>query len=379
MNSTEIRAKANNLIRQATFWSETDKTAHNGEHKRRNKKRNARGHKPDSHGNKPANGSKRIFATPPSIARSRSSSSSSSSSCSSLSTSTSCSPSRSAPAPQPTPAAKLDRDSHPSEHASTSDTAPAHDLLHRHDIWRARELHQRSAHLADGIDTGFKTLNDELVEGGWPSAGLVEFLSDVPGIGELRLLGPALKRLSRSEERWLAWIHPPFVPYAPALEAMGVDSSKILLIHPKSHQEALWACEQSLRSGTCSTVLAWFDETQLSFTELRRLQLAAKQGRTWANLFRPVSSATSASPAELRLKLRRRYSPLCNRLDVDILKRKGSWSMDDIHLELADAPIRYAREALDAQLTTWRQSKTVPAPADTATIRASHAAPAYAI
>ena len=266
---------------------------------------------------------------------------------------------------------------HPNEHEQQKPNP----LLHHHDIWRARELHQRSTYLTDGIDTGFSALNAELFEGGWPTAGLVELMSDVPGIGELRLLAPALKRLSHAEERWLAWIHPPYVPYAPAFEAMGIDTSKILLIHPKSHQEALWACEQSLRSGTCSTVLAWFDESQLSFTELRRLQLAAKQGHTWANLFRPNSAATIASPAELRLKLRRRYSPRCNRLDVDIIKRKGSWAIDDLHLELVDAPIRYPREALEAELEIWRQKQieASTATADTPRHEPTNPASLYAI
>ena len=36
------------------------------------------------------------------------------------------------------------------------------------------------------------------------------------------------------------------LPYAPALAAAGVDVSRVLLVHPKNHQEQLWATEQAL-------------------------------------------------------------------------------------------------------------------------------------
>ena len=60
----------------------------------------------------------------------------------------------------------------------------------------------------------------------------MELLLPCAGIGELRLLMPALRALSNTQNRWLAWINPPFIPYAPALQAAGIESSKILLIHP---------------------------------------------------------------------------------------------------------------------------------------------------
>ena len=71
------------------------------------------------------------------------------------------------------------------------------------------------------------------------------------GLGELKLLLPVLKTLSR-QARWIAWVNPPFIPYAPALKAAGVDIDKILLIHPKNHKDALWALERATQSGTCS-------------------------------------------------------------------------------------------------------------------------------
>ena len=121
------------------------------------------------------------------------------------------------------------------------------------------------------------------------------------GIGELRLLLPALTTLA--ESRWLAWINPPFTPYAPALEAAGIDSNKILLIYTKTHEEMLWAMERTCKSGSCGAVLVWPDERKLSLKETRRVQLAAKQGATLSVLFRPMEASSKASLAELRLVL----------------------------------------------------------------------------
>ena len=64
-------------------------------------------------------------------------------------------------------------------------------------------------------------LDGQLPGGGWPDSGLVELLPNESGIGELRLLMPALAKLSR-EARWIAWIAPPYLPYAPALASAGI-------------------------------------------------------------------------------------------------------------------------------------------------------------
>ena len=107
----------------------------------------------------------------------------------------------------------------------------------------------------------------------WPTAALTEILPQHEGIGELRILGHALAKLA-AEGRWLAWIAPPYLPYAPALQAAGIDLSRLLVIRTRSPRETLWAFEQTLRSQTCGAVLAWPEK--IAYAELRRLQLAAE-------------------------------------------------------------------------------------------------------
>ena len=63
----------------------------------------------------------------------------------------------------------------------------------------------------------------------------------------------------------------------------------------------LWAHEQALRSGACEAALAWLPRA--SPRAVRRLQLAAKQGRALGVLYRSQRFASEASPAMLRVML----------------------------------------------------------------------------
>ena len=77
------------------------------------------------------------------------------------------------------------------------------------------------------IATGFAELDEFLPGGGWPRGAITEIFVDGYGVGELALLMPALAALTRKDparaEKWVAWIAPPFIPYAPALQQHGVD------------------------------------------------------------------------------------------------------------------------------------------------------------
>jgi cell division inhibitor SulA len=142
---------------------------------------------------------------------------------------------------------------------------------------------------------------------------LSEILGQRPGAA-FALAMPALARLSL-EPRWLLLVDPPFIPYAPALAAAGLDLSRLVVVETEA--EAAWAAEQGLRSGSCGAVLAWNGhwETQ----PLRRLQLAAEAGNALALLFRGKAAAREHSPAALRLLVR----PSVAGVEVTLLKQRG--------------------------------------------------------
>jgi hypothetical protein len=187
------------------------------------------------------------------------------------------------------------------------------ELLAHPSIWRGGELGRVAS---PSVASGYPQLDAELPGGGWPTAALTEILAQHEGIGELGILGHALAALS-AKGRWLAWIAPPYLPYAPALQAAGIDLSHLIVIRTRSPRETLWAYEQALRSQTCGAVLAWPD--RIAYAELRRLQLAAEGSTTLAMLFRPARCITEATPAALRLRLDTRPGGLA----VRVLKRRG--------------------------------------------------------
>jgi len=198
-------------------------------------------------------------------------------------------------------------------------------LLQQPGIWRAGAPTQSS--VAERIATGYDALDQALPGGGWPAGALTEILHERSGIGELRLLVPALARLSH-QGKWIALIAPPHIPYAPALAGCGINLSHLLLVHPRQPGDALWAVEQAMRAGTCGAVLAW--PSRMDDRSLRRLQLAAEAGGTLGVLFRAAGDADTASPAALRIRLTQE----ADNAVVDLIKCRGGSRRQRIPVEL---------------------------------------------
>lgn len=205
--------------------------------------------------------------------------------------------------------------------------------LERHPgIWRGSELARTGC---PGIATGFAALDAELPGGGWPRAALTEILPQHEGIGELRILGPALAQLA-AQGKFIAWIAPPHLPYAPALAAAGIGLERVLIVKTSRDSDSLWAAEQVLGSAACGGVLAW--PREICFAQLRRLQLAAEGGRCLAVLFRPTQAAREPSPAVLRIGL----ATSAGGLALSILKRRGAPLSRPILLPALSAPLAAA-------------------------------------
>jgi protein ImuA len=189
-------------------------------------------------------------------------------------------------------------------------------------IWRGRGNIATAARAV--IPTGFRELDRALPGGGWPLGAITEIFVAGYGIGELELLMPALAALTKEEpakpKKWVAWIAPPFVPYAPALQQHGVNIDRLLMIHPTSGGKSrLWAIEQAVRSGSSAGVFAWV--TAADDVILRRLQLAAEDQGCWLLLFRPANARLERSPAALRIVVSQVQAHAATR--VEIVKCRG--------------------------------------------------------
>ena len=190
--------------------------------------------------------------------------------------------------------------------------------------WHARIWRGNAATVARAvIPTGFRELDRALPGGGWPLGAITEIFVADYGIGELELLMPALAALTKEDptrlKKWIAWIAPPFVPYAPALQQHGVNVDRLLMIHPTpGGKSRLWAIEQAVRSGSSAAVFAWV--AAAADVMLRRLQLAAEDQGCWLVLFRPATARFERSPAALRILLSKVPSAATR---VEIVKCRG--------------------------------------------------------
>ena len=196
--------------------------------------------------------------------------------------------------------------------------------LTRHPLlWRGKQAAHRIATLA----SGHAALDAALPGHGWPLGAVTELIHATTGCGELSLLLPALAQLSQSKHQ-IMMVDPPWIPYPPALHSRGLALDNLLVIRTQNRKESLWACEQVLRGMPGGAMLAWPEH--LSFSELRRLQLAAESGQKAVFLFRNSNAANASSPAALRLQLSADDSDL----QVRVLKCRGQRPTAAIRIQL---------------------------------------------
>ena len=162
-------------------------------------------------------------------------------------------------------------------------------------LWRGREsapLRTRS--------TGFPPLDDLLPGRGWPVGALTELLPTCPGLGEVSLCVPSIASLCR-KNRYVAFVAPPHIPYAPALVNAGLPLRAVVWVECLSDEDARWSAEQLLREGQAGAVLLWSSTDQEQ--PLRRLQLAAEVSGALAFVYRSIQARHQPSPAALRIAL----------------------------------------------------------------------------
>ncbi len=198
-------------------------------------------------------------------------------------------------------------------------------LLRRRDLWRMGALPRSGA---PGISTGFAALDERLPDRGWPAGALSEVLVSALASCELALVRPALAALTRAG-REVILVGPAHLPYAPGLAERGVDLERLLVVRGASGEEQAWAAEQALRSGACAAVALW--ARRLDARTVRRLQLAAQEGRACGWLFRTFAASAAPSPAPLRLALEPR--PRGARVEVRKCRGGPSGSVFELVLE----------------------------------------------
>ncbi len=232
-------------------------------------------------------------------------------------------------------------------------------------LWRA---HQMGGQREAAVPTGFAALNAQLPGAGWPRKALTELLLPHLGVGEMRLLAPALAAVARGEgARSIMLFGPPAKLCGWGLAQLGVPAAQLLLVQGREGQrrharflpqpDVLWALEQALKSGEVGAVLAWLPEPTRA-QALRRLQLAAQSHEGPVFLLRDESARHQPSPAPLRLAL---SVAGMDALAVRVLKRRGPACTTTLQLSLPAVLPPVLRER-------WQRAQQLPALAATATL-----------
>jgi cell division inhibitor SulA len=206
---------------------------------------------------------------------------------------------------------------------------------------RAEDIHPSlwfASQLAHGlgriVDTGYPALSAELPGGGWPVGALVDLLVQQDGIGEMRLLRPALSALGQQP---VVLLQPPHVTNALGLSYIGLSLGRLLQINAPKTADVLWSAEQILRAGSCGALIYWTQYARSS--SLRSLHLAAQSSETLFFMVRPLAAAQDSSPALLRLALR----PAADGLMVNFVKRRGPARDEPLSIPLQPSPILLCR------------------------------------
>lgn len=272
--------------------------------------------------------------------------------------------------------------------------SPGFDLAQHPAVWRASQI----GGVARPVTTsGFSALDTQLPGGGWPHGVLTELLLPEPGVGELRLLAPALAAVTAAtaaaratgagagaaaraggatpaDGRCVMLFDPPALLNAWALVQCGLASRHWLVVQGRAGQgragpagaiapgaprganrlapllpsaDLLWALEQSLKSGHVGAVLAWLP-LNLRADALRRLQLAAQSHDGPVFILRDALARSQPSPAPLRLLLQ---PAGIDQLSVRLLKRRGPALAQPLRLALPPvlAPHQQAQAQAQAQ------------------------------
>lgn len=239
-------------------------------------------------------------------------------------------------------------------------------------LWRAHQLGRGTAAV---LASAYAELDAQLPGGGWPAQALTELLLPHPGVGELRLLAPALAAV-QAAGRCVMWFNPPAEPCAWVLGALGLDLRHLLIVVSPPRPGAtdlLWALEQALHSGQLGAVLAWLPP-RLPPDALRRLQLAAQNHPGPAFLLRDETYRTQPSPAPLRLALQ---PAAADALALQVFKRRGAPMAEPLVLTLPPvlSPTARARAERAAASLPTRVPATAPVAAATFSARRAPLAP----
>ena len=187
------------------------------------------------------------------------------------------------------------------------------------------------------LPLGIETL-DSALAGGIPRAGLSRIRCGV-GSGELQLLQAIFNPLIHQGKKIL-WIYG-YYRINPVWLARQQLIEHSWLITPSPSQQALWACEQCIRSQACSLIVYSFDT--LDVRSARRLQVLSKQYQCLVLNVDYTRHSLATLPVNIDCELYMQEE----RWFIDVHRVVGSWPKAGIRLS---NPLPASNEAIQSAM-----------------------------
>ncbi len=198
-------------------------------------------------------------------------------------------------------------------------------LLRRNDVWRG---HSSVFTEHSVLDTHYQELNQQLSQGGWPLSALIE-ICQAGSSCEWWLFGPAMRHEQESD---IALLNPPALPFASGIKQLGIHTERFLVVTPHNAQDFIACFVELSQAHECRYLLAWQQNYQFSYSQIRKLQLHSSAQPGLCTLFRPSSAIKQSSPASLRMAI----TPMEQSIHIAIAKQKGNLNQKSCHLPIPE-------------------------------------------
>lgn len=182
------------------------------------------------------------------------------------------------------------------------------------------------------VSSGHEGLDRLLPQGGFRRGSLVEWLGK-PGTRASSFAFLAAQGACR-DGRPLVVIDRQRRFYPPGAACLGIDLAQVVVVHPRSDQDAHWAISQALHCRGVGAVLCW-PQTQDSRI-LRQWQLAAEAGGTLGLLVRSEKKRTRSTWSDVQLLVEPLPGPRTAscRVRIAVTYCRGGTSGQHVDLEI---------------------------------------------
>ncbi|WP_018015806.1 translesion DNA synthesis-associated protein ImuA [Teredinibacter turnerae] len=200
---------------------------------------------------------------------------------------------------------------------TTPPPATLEQLLQRGDVWRGHSQYFISQ---DAVDTGYPPLNSALLNNGWPLSSLIEICQPSAGHGDWLLTAPCAQHLLQKQPHgYIVLLNPPALPFSQGMLFSGIPLEQLVVVQITAKNDFIASFVELARASSCALLMAWQPKQALTYTELRKCQLATADGSGVYLLFRHNRQRQESSPASLRLTTQLNSQ----HLQVHILKQRG--------------------------------------------------------